>query len=67
MAGTGQPSKEYRARIMVKLTDDLLPQPVLSKAEVEAHLTEALKVGDADSPIAAVMVDDPVISKSKRY
>ncbi len=64
MAG---PSKEYRARVLVKLTDDLLPQPVLSKAEVEAHLTEALNLGDPDSPILAVMVDDPVTSKKKRY
>ena len=67
MFGTGKPSKEYRARIMVKLTDDLLPQPVLSKAEVEAHLIEALNVGDPDSPIVAVMVDDPITTKPKRY
>lgn len=67
MIGTGKPSKEYRARILVKLTDDLLPGPVLSKAEVERHLTEALNVGDPDSPIIAVMVDDPITTKAKRY
>ena len=67
MAGTHQPSKEYRARIFVKLTDDLLPQPVLSKAEVEVRLTEALKAGDPDSPIISVTVDDPRVSTTKRY
>jgi hypothetical protein len=51
---------------LVKLTDDLLPQPVLSKAEVEAHLIEALNVGDPDSPIISVMIDDPRTIK-KRY
>ena len=66
MVDTRKPSKEYRARILVKLTNDLLPQPVLSKVEVEAHLTEALNVGDPDSPIIAVMVDDPRTTK-KRY
>lgn len=66
MVDTRKPSKEYRARILVKLTDDLLPQPVLSKAEVEVHLTEALNVGDPNSPIIAVMVDDPRTTK-KRY
>jgi hypothetical protein len=60
-----KPSKEYRARILVKLTDDLLPQPVLSKAEVEAHLTEALNIGDPGSPIIAVMIDDPRTLKSR--
>ena len=67
MADTGKPSKEYRARILVKLTDDLLPQPVLTKAEVEAHLAEALNVGDPDSPIVSVMVDDPRTTTKKRY
>jgi len=62
-----KPSKEYRARIWVRLTDDLLPQPVLSKAEVEVHLAEALKVGDSDSPIVSVVVDDPRTTTAKRY
>lgn len=61
------PSKEYRARIMVRLTDDLLPQAVLSRAETEAHLIEALRVGDPDSPIVSVTVDDPRTTTPKRY
>ena len=65
MAGT-QPSKEYRARILVKLTDDLLPQAALSPAEVEAQVKEALNVGDPDSPIISVTVDDPRTIK-RRY
>ncbi len=67
MAGERKPSKEYRARIFVKLTDDLLPQPALSRAEVEAHLAEALKVGDPDSPVLSVAVDDPRTTRPKRY
>ena len=66
MTDTRQPSKEYRARILVKLTDDILPQAVLSRDEVQTHLSEALKVGDPDSPIISVMVDDPRTTK-KRY
>ncbi|MDF1596407.1 MAG: hypothetical protein P1T08_09990 [Acidimicrobiia bacterium] len=54
-----KPSKEYRARIWVKLSDDFLPHPLLSKAELEARLTEALGVGTDDSPVASVRVDDP--------
>jgi hypothetical protein len=67
MVDTRQPSKEYRARIFVKLTDDILPQPVLSKAEVEGYLTEALNVGDAESPVISVTVDDPRDTRTKRY
>lgn len=60
--------KEYRARIWVKLTDDILPQPLLSKAELEDHLKNALKVGHTDSPIVSVAVDDPrTDSRPKRY
>ncbi len=60
--------KEYRARIRVRLTDAMLPEPQLSKAELEALLREALKVGDADSPIASISVDDPrTDSKPRRY
>jgi len=54
-----EPSKEYRARIWVKLTDELLPSPVLSKADLQALVTEALGVGDPGSPIVSVVVDDP--------
>lgn len=56
MAG---PTKEYRARIWGKLTDELLPSPVLSKAELHALLAEALRAGADDSPIVSVSVDDP--------
>ena len=60
--------KEYRARIWVKLSDDILPQPLLSKAELEAHLKEALNAGHADSPIVSISVDDPrTDSKPRRY
>lgn len=60
--------KEYRARIWVKLTDDMLPQPLLSKAELEAHLKAALDPGGADSPIVSVAVEDPrTDSKPRRY
>ncbi len=62
MAG---PGKEYRARILVKLTDDLLPSPVLSKGELAARLIDALGVGDADSPIISVTVDDPRDAKRR--
>ena len=47
MANAGPPSKEYRARIFVRLSDDLLPTPVLSEAELGAQLTEALNAGKA--------------------
>ena len=66
MEGTRQPSKEYRARILVKLTDDLLPTAMLSEAELGAHLSEALKAGQPESPIVAVMIDDPRTIK-RRY
>jgi hypothetical protein len=54
-----EPTKEYRARIWVKLSDDFLPHPLLSKAELEARLTEALEIGTGDSPIVSIRVDDP--------
>lgn len=60
------PSKEYRARIFVRLSDDILPQPRLSKDEVQALLTEALQLGDPDSPIVSVVIDDPRTIK-RRY
>lgn len=66
MTDTRQPSKEYRARILVKLTDDILPQPVLSRDEVQTQLSEALRIGDPDSAIISVIVDDPRVTK-KRY
>jgi hypothetical protein len=60
--------KEYRARIWVRLSDDILPQPLLSKAELESHLKDALKPGDGDSPIVSLVVEDPgTDAKSKRY
>lgn len=60
--------KEYRARIWVKLTDDMLPQPLLSKTELEAHLKHVLEVGSDDSPIVSVAVDDPrTDSRPRRY
>jgi hypothetical protein len=52
-------TKEYRATIRVKLTDELLPSPVVSKEELQAMIVEALRVGKADSPVAAVSVYDP--------
>ncbi len=54
-----KPRKEYRARIWVTLTDDLLPTPVLSRAELEARLVEALKAGQPGSPVVSVAVTDP--------
>ena len=51
-------TKEYRAWIRVRLTDDLLPSPVLSKEEVEARLRAALEVGNPDSPVVSVSVQD---------
>lgn len=61
-----QPTKEYRARIWVKLTDDLLPSPVLAKTELEARLIEGLSAGEADSPVVSVRVDDPSDTRSRR-
>ena len=66
MTDQRKPAKEYRARIFVKLTDDILPQPALSSAELHAHLTEALDVGAPDSPIVSLTVDDPRTTK-RRY
>ncbi len=62
-----EPRKEYRARIWVKLSEGILPQPALSKAELQAHLAERLEVDDPDSPIAAVAVDDPSDRSRRRY
>ncbi len=62
MAG---PTKEYRARILVRLTEDLLPSPVLSKGELSARLVDALGVGDPDSPVVSVIVDDPRDAKRR--
>ena len=53
------PTKEYRANIGVKLTDELLPSPVLSKEQLQELLVEALGAGKADSPVASVVVYDP--------
>ena len=54
-----EPRKEYRARIWVKLTDELLPSPVLSKEDLQAMISTALNAGAADSPVVSVAVDDP--------
>ncbi len=54
-----EPAKEYRARIWVRLSDDFLPHPLLSKAELEARLVEVLHVGRSDSPVVSLRVDDP--------
>ncbi len=56
---TMTPTKEYHARIRVKLTDELLPSPVLSGQELQDLLIEALNVGKPDSPIVTVSVRDP--------
>ncbi len=49
---------EYRAIIRVKLTDELLPSPVVSKEELQQLLVEALRVGDDDSPVVSLLVHD---------
>lgn len=54
-----QPSKEYRARIWIKLSDDFLPHPLLSKEELATRLREVLEVGTAESPVLSVQVMDP--------
>jgi hypothetical protein len=51
--------KEYRVRIWVKLTDDLLPSPQLTKEELRSLLEGALRVGQPDSPVVSVAVEDP--------
>ncbi len=56
MAG---PTKEYRARIRVALTDELLPSPVLTKSELETMLRDALQAGRPDSAVVSVEVFDP--------
>ena len=61
-----EPSKEYRTRIWVRLSGGVLPTPALSKAELEAHLNDALAVGDPDSPIVSLRVDDPSDRRAPR-
>ena len=53
-----EPTKEYGAHIRVRLTDDLLPSPVLSKEALQALLVEALRIGKPDSPVVSVAVHD---------
>lgn len=55
MAG---PTKEYRVAIRVKLTDEILPSPVVSKEELQRILLEALRVGEGDSPVVSLAVYD---------
>lgn len=54
-----EPTKEDRVVVRVKLTDELLPSPVVSKAELQQLLVEALNVGDRDSSVVSVAVYDP--------
>lgn len=54
-----EPTKEYRVRVWVKLTDELLPSPVLSKEQLREQLLEALDIGNQDSPIVSIAVEDP--------
>jgi hypothetical protein len=42
----------------VRLTDELLPSPVLSKEALQALLVEALGIGKPDSPVVSVAVHD---------
>ena len=49
---------EYRAIIRVKLTDELLPSPVVSKEELQELLVEALRAGEDDSPVVSLAVHD---------
>jgi hypothetical protein len=51
-------TKEYRAIIRVKLTDELLPSPVVSKEELQQLLVEALNVGSDGSPVVSLVVHD---------
>jgi len=53
------PTKEYHARIRVKLSDELLPSPVLSGQELQDLLVAVLNAGKADSPVVSVSVRDP--------
>ena len=46
-----EPTKEYRVRVWVKLTDELLPGPVLSKEELRDQLQALLDVGGSDLDI----------------
>jgi hypothetical protein len=54
-----EPTKDYRAWIRVRLTDDLLPSPMLSEQELRALLEQALEVGRPGSPIVSLSVEDP--------
>ncbi len=51
-------TKEYRAIIRVKLTDELLPSPVLSKEELQELIVAALNVGGEGSPVVSLVVHD---------
>jgi len=54
-----EPRKEYRARIWVRLTDELLPSPVLNKEQLQSMLSQALQAGGSESPVVSVVVEDP--------
>ncbi len=68
MESTRKPSKEYRARIWVKLSEDILPQPEMSATELQEYLTKTLNVDGDDSLFTGVAVEDPRnASKPRRY
>ena len=52
-------TKECLARIRVKLSEDILPVPALSRDELHAYLVEHLSIDDPDSPIVSLSVGDP--------
>ncbi len=67
LEGSRKPSKEYRVRVWVRLTDDMLPQPLMSRSELEAHLNDALGTADPESVILSIAVDDPRTTTNRRY
>ncbi len=61
-----EPAKEYQVRIRVRLSEDLLPMPALSAADLQALLEDRLEVGAASSPVVSVAVSDPAGKKPRR-
>lgn len=66
MSEREKPSKAYRARVSVRLTDEMLPQPLLSRSELETYLNDALNTADPESPIVSISVDDPRTTSARR-
>jgi hypothetical protein len=60
------PTKEYQAWIRVKLSESILPVPVLTREGLEAYLMEHLDVGEPDSPIVSLGVGDPAERRPRR-